>query len=167
MKRLFAMIVAIAAGLMVCIGAVGLLRDSGLFTSPPEAVAEGFVRQLVAGRYERAMTYLDESMSREIDQNDLKTFAMFIMMRSGEVLDVKGERGWVKGGKAEASARLMTTISGAWDLNLVMVRRSGAWSIAEIGSMERSNAGGTESIFGTRIPPAIAMQSTVAGRAEL
>jgi hypothetical protein len=161
MKRLFGMIATIAAGLLIVVGAVGLLRDTGLFTSPPEAVAEGFVRQLVAGRYDRAMTYLDESMRKELDHDDLKTFAVFIMMRSGEVVDVKGERAWVKGSTAEAHAKLMTTVSGAWDLNLRMVRRSGTWTIAGIGDMEQSQVeGGTESIFGTRIPPPIAMHQS-------
>jgi hypothetical protein len=151
------MIVAIAAGLSIVVGSIGLLRDAGLFVAPPEAVAEGFVRQLVAGRYERAMSYLDRSMHDELSPEDLKHFAIFIMMSGGEVLDVRAERAWVKGSTAEAHAHLVTAISGDWALSLKMVRTGGSWVIAGIGSMERSGNGGTQGLFGTRIPPAIVM----------
>lgn len=154
MKRLFGMIVAIAAGLMVLVGTVGILRDSGLFVSSPEEVAEGFVRHLVTGDFEGAKGYLDDRMSHELDEEDLEHFALFIMMRSGEIVDVRGERGRVDGRVAEASARLVTSVAGEWALSLKMVRDRGSWSIAEIGTIEQSTE---ESIFGTRMPPPIAM----------
>lgn len=159
MKRLFGLIVAIAAGLMVLVGAVGLVRDSGLFVTSPEEVAEGFVRHLVAGDFAEAKNYLNSTMRTELDEEDLEHFAIFIMMRSGEVVDVRGERGWVKGGTAEASARLVTSVAGEWALSLKMVRDHGTWSIAEIGTIEQE---GGESIFGTKIPTAIALGSSPA-----
>lgn len=160
MKRPFGTIVAIAAGLMVLVGIVGVVRQSGLFVTPPEAVAESFVRQLVTGHYDRALRHLDPTANAELDEDDLRHFALFIMMRSGEVIDVRGEPRWVRGGRAEASAMLTTSVSGEWALNLRMVRNGGGWSIAEIGSIEHSNS--TESIFGTKIPTAIAMRSAPA-----
>ena len=164
MKRPFGTIVAIAAGLMVLVGIVGLVRESRLFVKPPEAVAESFVRQLVTGHYDRALRHLDPTANAELDEDDLRHFAMFIMIRSGEVLDVRGEPRWVRGGRAEASAMLTTSVSGEWALNLRMVRNGSAWSIAEIGSIERSNS--TESIFGTKIPTAIALHCIPSGAAS-
>jgi hypothetical protein len=157
MKRLFGTIIAIAAGLMVFVGAVGLLRDSSLFASSPEEVAEGFVRHLVSGDFAGAKSYLATTMRSELDEEDLQHFAIFIMMRSGEVVDVKGERGWVKGSRAEASAKLVTSVAGELALSLRMVRDRGSWSIAEIGTIEQETG---ESIFGTKIPTAIAMNHT-------
>lgn len=148
------MIVAIVTGMMVLVGIVGLVRDSGMFESSPEEVAEGFVRHLVGGDFAGAKSYLNPAMRHELDEKDLEHFAIFIMMQSGEVVDVRGQRGWVKGGQAEASARLVTSIAGELALSLRMVRERGSWSIAEIGTIEREEG---ESIFGTKIPTAIAI----------
>lgn len=161
------MIVAIATGMMVLVGIVGLVRDSGMFESSPEEVAEGFVRHLVGGDFAGAKRYLNPAMRDELDEQDLEHFAIFIMMQSGEVVDVKGQRGWVKGRQAEASARLVTAVAGDLALSMRMVRERGSWSIAEIGTIEREEG---ESIFGTRIPTAIAMNHDVStfigGQAE-
>src|SRR5687768_11829776 len=139
MKRLLGLIVTIGSCLMVVVGAVGALHDTGLFVRPPEAVAEGFVRQLVAGRYERAQDYLDGAMKAELDENDLRHFALFLKMRSGDIVDVHGLPRWVNGRKAEASAVMKTAVSGEWSLTLKMIRRQGEWSIAGFGSIERTN----------------------------
>lgn len=152
------MIVAIVTGMMVLVGIVGLVRDSGMFESSPEEVAEGFVRHLVGGDFAGAKSYLNPAMRHELDEKDLEHFAIFIMMQSGEVVDVRGQRGWVKGGQAEASARLVTSIAGELALSLRMVRERGSWSIAEIGTIERQEG---ESIFGTKIPTAIAINDDI------
>lgn len=60
--------IAIAFGLLA--GATGLaverFGDRELFVSPPEAVAEDFVRAIVTGRYDQARPYLeDDSMPEE------------------------------------------------------------------------------------------------------
>src|SRR5687768_300068 len=138
MKRM-ALPVAVAAGMMVIAGAAGLLGSSNLFESTPEDVAERFVRTLVTGDYDAALGYIDQSVNRDIDTVDLRHFALFIMLRSGEVRDIRGVREWVKGQRAEASAQLMTDAGGNWSLNLKMVRAGGSWAIAEIGSIH--NAG--------------------------
>src|SRR5688500_9135879 len=52
--------VALAMGLLIGVSAlaVGQFGDRELFVPPPEVVAEGFVREIVTKRWERAREYL-------------------------------------------------------------------------------------------------------------
>lgn len=151
--------VAVAAGILMLTGAIGLLGGIQRFGSTPEDVAEGFVRTLVNGDYNGAFRYLDPAANKDIDTVDLKHLALFIMMRSGQVHDIHGVRGWVRGRRAEASARLVTHAGGNWMLSLKMVRRRGSWSIAEIGQIQ--NASASPNGFGVRVPAPIAAASGI------
>ena len=148
------LIVAIAAGVMVLVGTLGVLTGWRPLGKPPEAVAEHFVRELISGDYNDALAYMHPATSHEVDANDLRHIAIYIMMRSGKVVDVQGSRSWVKGGRALTTTRLHTSIAGDWALTLKMTRTGGSWAVSEIGSIQSVND--TESIFGTPIPTAIA-----------
>src|SRR5687768_8987513 len=111
MKRM-SLTVAVAAVSMVVAGAFGLVAESQLFDSTPEDVAEGFVRTLVAGDYGDALEYFDRTLNKDIDTVDLRHFAVFIALRSGQVREVYGVRGRISGSRAEASARLLTESGG-------------------------------------------------------
>ncbi len=54
--------VAVAMALLIGMSALAIERfdDRELFVSPPDAVAEGFVREVVTKRWDRARTYLVE-----------------------------------------------------------------------------------------------------------
>lgn len=63
MKQLLAIAISFALLLGASALAVGRFHDRELFVPPPDAVAEGFVRAVVCGRYEAARAYLDEPSS--------------------------------------------------------------------------------------------------------
>ncbi|MBC8144260.1 MAG: hypothetical protein H7X80_01675 [bacterium] len=149
--------VAVAAVLMVVAGAVGLLGGARMARSTPEGVAESFVRTLVAGDYDDALSYVDASLKKNLDTSSLRHFAVFIVMRSGNVRDIRGERGWVRGRRAEAVAKLVTDAGGDWNLNIKLVRTHGLWAVAEIGSIQ--NASTSPNNFGERVPLPIAQLS--------
>ena len=67
MKRLLAVVAAFAVLAGTSLVAVGQFGDRELFVPPPDAVSEGFVREVVEGRYARARPYLmdPDSMSDE------------------------------------------------------------------------------------------------------
>ncbi|HEX8410892.1 MAG TPA: hypothetical protein VF883_18655 [Thermoanaerobaculia bacterium] len=69
--------------------AVETFDDRELMVPPPDAVAEGFVRETITGRYARARQYLSEpeSMSNE----DVRELEQFIESRVGEPTEVEAE----------------------------------------------------------------------------
>lgn len=70
MKQVFAVVIAFALLLGASALAVDGFHDRELFVPPPDAVAEGFVRAVVCGRYEPARAYLAESSS--MSEQDLR-----------------------------------------------------------------------------------------------
>jgi hypothetical protein len=62
-KKLLGVAVTVALLIGICAVAVDLFNDRGLFVSPPDAVAEGFVREVVTKRWDRARPYLAEPES--------------------------------------------------------------------------------------------------------
>jgi len=66
MKELFAATLILALLLGCSALAVTVFADRALFVSPPDAVAEGFVREVVTRRWDRARAYLasPDSMPR-------------------------------------------------------------------------------------------------------
>lgn len=63
MKQFLAIAISFALLLGATALAVDRFHDRELFIPPPDAVAEGFVRAVVCGRYEPARAYLDEPSS--------------------------------------------------------------------------------------------------------
>jgi hypothetical protein len=68
MSRLLGVLAALGLLLGGSALAVHTLDDRELVIPPPDAVAEGFVREVVTGRYARARTYLAEPESRSDEQ---------------------------------------------------------------------------------------------------
>lgn len=65
MKRLFAALLGIAALIGITAAAVHAFDDRELFVPPPDAVAEGFYREVIAKRWSRAQEYLLEPVPEE------------------------------------------------------------------------------------------------------
>lgn len=63
MKHLLAVVISFALLLGATALAVDRFHDRELFVPPPDAVAEGFVRAVVCGRYEQARPFLVEPSS--------------------------------------------------------------------------------------------------------
>ena len=120
-------LVAVVLGTLA--GVVFELGDRTIFVAPPEAVAEGFVRQLASGRYDRAVPYLSTRLAEHVDSGALKTSTERLEARTGEILDVRGEPGSIDGDRASARVRLKTESAGEVELALPLVREEGVWSI--------------------------------------
>ena len=63
MKRVMAMALTVLLLFGGSLAAVELLHDRELFVSPPDAAAEGFVREVMTKRYVRAKAYLADPES--------------------------------------------------------------------------------------------------------
>lgn len=68
MSRLLGVLAALGLLLGGSALAVHALDDRELVIPPPDAVAEGFVREVITGRYARAREYLAEPESRSDEQ---------------------------------------------------------------------------------------------------
>jgi hypothetical protein len=130
-----ALAIAAIAILLVAV-VVFRLNDSTVFVPPPEAVAEGFARQMVAGRYERALPYLSEGLASEVGADGLREMAHRLKSRTGKVLNVQGEPGWMTAEQAEAAATLETESGGQVRLIFPMSREQGVWSISSLDRLE-------------------------------
>lgn len=67
MKEAAIVLIAFALVLGGTALAVDVFHDRELTVPPPDAVAEGFVREVITGRYSRAKEYLAEPESRSED----------------------------------------------------------------------------------------------------
>lgn len=69
--------------------AVETFGDRELMVSPPDAVAECFVRETITGRYARARQYLSDP--RSMSDDDVRDLEQFIESRVGEPTEVEAE----------------------------------------------------------------------------
>jgi hypothetical protein len=69
--------------------AVGPMRDREIFTPPPEAVAEGFMREVMSNRYDQARAYLVKSDA--VSNDVLGEMEHQVEGAIGDVHDVKSE----------------------------------------------------------------------------
>lgn len=85
MKKILGLSAALALLLAAGLFAVELLDDRELFVPPPDAVAEGFTREVMTKRYDRARAYLLEPESVSNDQLEA------LQQRLGEPQNVETE----------------------------------------------------------------------------
>lgn len=125
-------IVWIAGVTGLALGVIGLVlgfgHDTRTFVSPPEVVAEEFVRSLATGRYDRAVRHLDE---RDGAQAMLAVQGTSLRERAGDVNQVEGEAGSIDGDAATASTRIETSDAGELEWDFSLVRREGTWKITD------------------------------------
>lgn len=134
MKAIWGMLALTVAAFGLSAGVVLGLGDGSVFTSPPEAVVEDFVRGVVGGRYGPASSELSEDLQATTGPADLQALRQRLERRAGRVLDVRGEPGWARADSAEASALLQTKRAGRLELVFRLSRSQGSWSIEEIGA---------------------------------
>ena len=87
MKRLIVVIVPMLLLIGLSAVATGPFGDRELFTSPPDAIAEEFYREIVTHRFARAAPLLAEP----VDPEGLRPLAAAIESRLGRVHDVSAE----------------------------------------------------------------------------
>jgi hypothetical protein len=130
MKSLLHLLITLVVTLLMIAGAIFGLGDSSVFVPPPESVAEGFVRQVVAERYSEALPYLSAALAERTTEESLKQLKKDLESRSGTIFNVQGEPGAIEENRAEASARLQVQ-DGEFALRFDLVRQEGVWSITE------------------------------------
>jgi len=131
MKELLLIAAAVVIAMGIVAASVVVGRDTTTLVSPPEAVAEEFIRQLAAGRDDRALEHLAEPSGAhakvEADGRMLRT-------RAGAVNLVAGEAGAITGDTATASARIQTSNAGELRWTFTFERQPGVWKISEYRS---------------------------------
>lgn len=140
MKAIFGALAAFSIAMVLVAGAVFRLHDTTVLVPPPESVAEGFARALVAGRYERALPYLSEDLAAEVGPEGLRALATKLKSKTGEVLNVQGEPGWIMEDRADAAATLQTESAGYVRLTFPMSRQEGVWAISSLRSLDQQMA---------------------------
>jgi hypothetical protein len=132
MKELLLIAGTVAAAMGLVAASVVVGGDTTTLVSPPGVVAKEFVRQLAAGRYDRAAAHLADSRGgREMAEGEGNR----LRARAGEVEEIEGEESAIVGDTATASARIRTSRAGDLRARYILIRRQGSWKIA----------GGTES----------------------
>lgn len=126
MKELLLIAGTSAAALAVVAASILIAGDTSPLISPPEAVAEQFVRQLAAGRYDRALEHLAEPTAA---LPTVTSQGKALRARAGEVDFVEGKNGAIMGDSATASTRIKTSRAGELRARFDLVRLQGVWKI--------------------------------------
>ena len=87
MVRLLSVVAAIALLIGISALAVERFDDRETFVPPPDAVAEGFVRELLAKRWARARPYLTEPLGDE----ELRAMQEALEARVGEPTEIEAK----------------------------------------------------------------------------
>jgi hypothetical protein len=105
--------------------------DVGTFVPPPEAVVEGFMKEMASGRYSRAIPYLSDRLEAQASADTLRTLALGFERQHSRIEDARGEPGWIVGNRAFARARVKTP-GGEVVQPFGLVRERGLWGIDEM-----------------------------------
>ena len=122
----------LAAATMLSLGvvaiAVGPGHDTTIFVSPPEVVAEEFVRKLATGRYDRAVDYLAYTRGAEAM---VTVQAESLRHQAGKINDVEGTGSVIDGDRATAKTTIRTERAGQVEWEFTLTRQDGVWRISE------------------------------------
>jgi hypothetical protein len=113
----------------VVAGVVIAGQDSTYFVPPPEAVAESFTREIAARRYDRAIPFVDPASG--ITEINVRLGGGELHARAGQIDNVEGVPGVIRGEEATASAVLITEGAGRVQYFFRLARREYAWKIVE------------------------------------
>jgi hypothetical protein len=131
-RDLLIVLAVVAGGLACAAAAVFGLGDRQTFVPPPEAVVEGFARQVIQRRYDLAATYLGRALRTHTDGEGLRARFEPLRQRIGTPNQVSAEREWMQ--ESEASARaLVEGDSGRTVLQFRLRREQGLWRLADFG----------------------------------
>jgi hypothetical protein len=129
MRPILAVLALVSGCLFLIAVSLFQLHDGTTLTSPPEAVAENFMRELATHRYSQALKYLDDDLSDRTSVADLKRVTDDLEGRVGKIRDVRGEPIMIANNDAEAKAVLKTTRTQFHTVRFNLSRRSGVWLI--------------------------------------
>lgn len=133
MKAVAAVLGVAAVSLALVAWAVFVLGDRTVLVPPPEAVAEGFMRQLQTRRFEQARSYLARPAVRSAE--DLRARLEALERAVGRIQDVRGRRGTVGSLDASAVADLTTADRARAEVAFSLRREHGEWRIADLDGL--------------------------------
>ena len=123
---------ATAAALLAVIGvAVFAGGDRSVLVPVPEAVTEGFMREITMRRFDLAMHYLAKDRQRRETPQTLGALFAPLLEAAGEVNAVDGTPHWVQGDNAWAAATVEGD-RGSPSCEFALVRESGLWKISGV-----------------------------------
>jgi hypothetical protein len=125
---MLAILVAAALGAT----AAGSRVDRSFLFSPPEAAAEGFLRELQTRRYEQARSYLSAELRGRYGEDDLESWFGRVEQEIGEITEVEGSGSEFEREVATGTVKLETKRSGELPMTFAFVREQKEWRIAEL-----------------------------------
>jgi hypothetical protein len=132
-KAVAAVLGVAAVSLALVAWAVFVLGDRTVLVPPPEAVAEGFMRQLQTRRFEQARSYLARPAVRSAE--DLRARLEALERAVGRIQDVRGRRGTVGSLDASSVADLTTADRARAEVAFSLRREHGEWRIADLDGL--------------------------------
>jgi hypothetical protein len=111
---------------------VKVLHDKETLVSPPDAVAEGFVRLLAANRPGPALDKLSDDTRTRTREKDLRSFIARIRARAGGIDEVRSERGSIKPDTATAIVYVKGSRDRELRLTFRLKQKQGEWRISQL-----------------------------------
>ena len=129
MKGLATAVAFVLAGLLLVAASVFGLGDEQILTSPPEAVAEEFVRAIAHRRAGTARGLLTRDAERAMPDQEIRTLSARFHSRFGRLEHVRGSVTSRRNDSLVVRARIEGDHADG-DVQLRLVREFGAWSVA-------------------------------------
>jgi hypothetical protein len=134
MKGLVTAVAVVVLALSLVSGIVFGLGDDALFVSPPDVVAQEFVRALALGRTESARSMLARGAESRMSNEAAHEVSASLRSRLGRVDEVDG----TVAERARDTTAVQVHVDGERgdaDFRLSMVREYGAWSVARANGL--------------------------------
>ena len=122
----------IALALLATAAMVYRLGDRGILVPPPETAAEEFVKKLTTGRFAPARSHLAESLVGRVTTDSLRSIAVGLQARAGEITKVESELGAATGDTSRALVTLVGAGRHTLELDLPLVWERGTWKVADV-----------------------------------
>lgn len=126
MRRLVAVVATMLVLVGICGAATSLFGDRELFTSPPDAIAEEFYRQVVTHRFDRAVPLL----AQPVDPGTLRPLATGIQSRLGHVGDISADIASRTGAEALVTVQLRSK-EGSEAIPVSLRFERGEWKLIQ------------------------------------
>ena len=131
MKAVALALAVAAVALAVCAAAVFGLGDGATLVSPPEVVAEDFLRAVWMERYPQAARYLDQDARLRLEREALAATRARLEEATGGIREVSGEESRFYADEADGIAAVRGRRATA-RVTLRMRREKGEWRVSRI-----------------------------------
>jgi hypothetical protein len=130
--RALLLMAGIVATVLVGAWAAARRGDADWLAAPPEAVAEGFLRQLLTRRFERARPYLVERLRETHDARALSAIGKTLEDRVGRARQVETRRATAGKGTVDVEADVRGSM-GQVTCAARLAHERGEWRVGSLG----------------------------------